>query len=247
MKIPDYIKITEINNGLIIQDLRTNLATKIKDIKFLDKKQIDCQLEMILYRFDDKYNKSLPIEERKGTNTPTDFYCPYCKTQENNKKIKLFPFVHGGFRYTTTKIIDTYKCNVCQNEFTKEKLNKEINKVDKANKLAILFEQLQDKIITDKEYQDKVFEIKMGMTKSEYEMKKAKEDKEYRQYTRFYFSTKNYFILIAIGLIITIILSIIYPQPNLCEKFGSDWKYSSGGRVVRNACINSNGDIKYTQ
>jgi hypothetical protein len=91
----------------------------------------------------------------------------------------------------------------------------------------------------------KTFEIEMGMTKAEYEIKEKKEEKEYRQDTRFHFSTKNYFIILGIGVAITIILSIIYPQPNLCEKYGSDWKYDSGGKGVRSACINLNGDIKY--
>jgi len=77
----------------------------------------------------------------------------------------------------------------------------------------------------------------MGMTKAEYEMEKAKED---RQDNRFHFSTKNYFIILGIGLVIAIILSTVNPQPKPCEKYGNDWKYNSGGRGVRSACINSN-------
>lgn len=250
--IPDYISIIEINNGLLVQDSRTNLATKIKDIKHLDTEKINWHLGMVLHEFDNKYNKSLPIEERKGTNTPTDFTCPHCFTKDKPKIIKT-PKI-GTYRagiyyarktYVNVSLQNVYKCTVCKNQFTKEELNNKKFEIDKTNKHEILFQQLQDKIITDKEYDDKRFELEMGMTKAEYEIKEKKEEKEYRQDTRFHFSTKNYFIILGIGVVITIILFIIYPQPNLCEKYGSDWKYDSGGKGVRNVCINSNGDIKY--
>ena len=250
--IPEYISITEINDGLLIQDSRTNLASKIKEIKWLDKEHINGNLKMVLHEFDKKYNKSLPIEKRKGTNTPTDFTCPHCFTKDKPeiiKKPKIGRF-SAGIWYARREYIDVdlqnvYKCTVCKNEFTQEELNNKKFEVDKTNKHQILFEQLQDKIITDKEYDDKRFELEMGMTKAEYKIKEEKEEKEYKQDTRFHFSTKNYFILLAIALVIGIILSTIYPQPNLCEKYGSDWKYDSGRKGVRSACINSNGDIKY--
>jgi hypothetical protein len=57
---------------------------------------------------------------------------------------------------------------------------------------------------------------------------------------------KEGYIILGIGfVVIAIILSIVNPQSNPCEKYGSDWKYSSGGQGLRRACINSNGDIKY--
>lgn len=248
--IPEYISITEINGGLIVQDSRTNLVSKIKEIKFLDKEQINWHLGSVLHEFDKKYNKSLPIEERKGTNVPTDFTCPHCFAKDNTKIIKT-PKI-GTYRagiyyarktYVNVSLQNVYECAICKNQFTEGELNQAISKVDKVNKHEILFQQLEDKIITDEEYQDKKFELEMGMTKAEY---KIKEEKEYRQDTRFHFSTKNYLILLAIALVITIILSIIYPQPkpNLCEKFGSDWTYSRVSYKTK-ACINSNGDIKY--
>ena len=250
--IPDYINITEINDRLFIQDSRTNLASKIRDIKHLDKEQINWQLESVLHEFDKKYNKSLPIEKRKGTNTPTDFTCPHCFTKDKPeiiKKPKIGRF-SAGIWYARREYIDVdlqnvYKCTVCKNEFTQEELNNKKFEVDKTNKLIILFEQLQDKIITDKEYDDKRFELEMSMTKAEYKIKEEKKEKEYRQDTRFHFSTKNYLILLAIAIVITIILSIIYPQFNLCEKYGNDWKYNGGYKGFPSHCVNSNGDIKY--
>ena len=167
--IPDYITITEINNGLLVQDSRTNLAGKIRDIKFLDKEQINWQLGSVLHEFDKKYNKSLPIEERKGTNTPTDFTCPHCFTKDKPeiiKKPKIGRF-SSGIWYARKEYIDVdlqnvYKCTVCKNEFTQEELNNKKFEVDKTNKRIILFEQLQDKIITDKEYDDKRFELEIA-------------------------------------------------------------------------------------
>jgi transcription elongation factor Elf1 len=176
--IPDYITITEINGGLLVQDSRTNLAGKIRDIKRLDKEQINWQLEKFLHEFDNKHNKSLPIEERKGTNTPTDFTCPHCFNKETTKIIKT-PKI-GTYRagmyyarktYVNVSLQNVYECSVCKNQFTEEELNQAISKVDKSNRHEILFQQLQDKIITDNEYQDKRFELEIGMTKSEYKLK----------------------------------------------------------------------------
>jgi DNA-directed RNA polymerase subunit RPC12/RpoP len=258
MKIPDYINITEKDNCLIAKDTRTNFAAKVKfekeAIKIYGEEYRNSVIGNLIHKLEEKYNKSLPIEERKGTNTPTDFTCPYCLTKDKPEIIKKprIGTYRAGIWYARSEYINVdlqnvYKCKVCKNQFTQDELNNKRFEVDKTNKRVMLFEQLEDKIITNEEYQDKKFEIEMGMTKTEYEMKKAKEDKEDRQYTRFHFSTKDYFILIAIGFVIAIILSIIYPQPNPCEKYGDDWEYDVGDKYVRSACINSNGDIKYIQ
>ena len=255
MKIPDYINITEKDNSLTIKDTRTNLVVKQEldkeAIKIYKDEYKNSVIGHFIHTLEKKYNKSLPIEKRKGTNTPTDFTCPYCFTKDKSEIIKK-PRI-GTYRtgiwyarreYTDVDLQNVYKCTVCKNQFTQDELNNKKFEVDKTNKRVILFEQLEDKIITDEEYQDKRFEIEMGMTKAEYEMEKAKED---RQDNIFHFSTKNYFIILGIGLVIAIILSTVNPQPKPCEKYGSDWKYNSGGRGVRSACINSNGDIKYIQ
>lgn len=253
MKIPDYINITEKDNSLTIKDTRTNLVVKQeldkKAIKIYGEEYKNSLIGHSIHTLEKKYNKSLPIKERKGTNTPTDFTCPHCFTKDNPeiiKKPKIGRYRTGIWyarrEYTDVDLQNVYKCRVCKNEFTQDELDNKKFEVDKTNKRVILFEQLEDKIITDEEYQDKKFEIEMGMTKTEYEMEKTKED---RQDNRFHFSTKNYFIILEIGLVIAIILFIIYPQPNPCEKYGDDWKYDVGHRYVRSACINSNGDIKY--
>ena len=255
MKIPDYINITEKDNSLTIKDTRTNLVVKQEldkeAIKIYGEEYKNSVIGHFIHTLEKKYNKSLPIEKRKGTNTPTDFTCPHCFTKDNPeiiKKPKIGRYRTGIWyarrEYTDVDLQNVYKCTVCKNEFTQDELNNKKFEIDKTNKRVMLFEQLEDKIITDEEYQDKKFEIEMGMTKAEYEMEKAKED---RQDNRFNFSTKNYFIILGIGLVIAIILSTVNPQPKPCEKYGNDWKYNSGGRGVRSACINSNGDIKYIQ
>lgn len=258
MKIPDYINITEKDNSLTIKDTRTNLVVKQeldkRAIKIYGDEYKNSAIGHSIHTLEKKYNKSLPIEERKGANTPTDFTCPHCFTKDNPeiiKKPKIGRYRTGIWyarrEYTDVDLQNVYKCTVCKNEFTQDELNNKKFEVDKTNKRVMLFEQLEDKIITYEEYQDKKFEIEMGMTKAEYEMEKAKEEKEYRQDDRFNLSTKNYIIILGIGFVIAIILSTVNPQPKPCEKYGSDWKYSSGGRGVRSACINSNGDIKYIQ
>lgn len=255
MKIPDYINITEKDNSLTIKDTRTNLVVKQEldkeAIKIYGEEYKNSVIGHFIHTLEKKYNKSLPIEKRKGTNTPTDFTCPHCFTKDNPEIIKKprIGTYRAGIWYARSEYINVdlqnvYKCRVCKNQFTQDELNNKKFEVDKTNKRVMLFEQLEDKIITDEEYQDKKFEIEMGMTKAEYEIKKAKED---RQDNRFHFSTKNYIIILGIGLVIAIILSIIYPQPNPCIKFGNDWEYDIGDRYIRSACINSNGDIKYIQ
>lgn len=256
MKIPEYINITEQDNCLTIRDKRTNSVVKTKldkeAIKIYGEEYKNSIIGQCIHQLNKKYNKSLPIEEREGTNTPTDFTCPYCFTKDKPEIVKK-PRI-GTYRigiwyarreYMDVDLQNVYRCTACKNEFTQDELNNKKFEVDQNNKLRILFEQLEDKIITDEEYQDKVFEAKMGMTKEEYKAKQEKEEREYRQDTTFDFSTKNLLIGIVIIFIIAIILSIIYPQPNPCEKYGSDWKYDIGDKFVRSACINSNGDIKY--
>ena len=252
MKIPDYINITEKDNSLTIKDTRTNLVVKQEldkeAIKIYGEEYRNSLIGDLIYTLEKKYNKSLPIEKRKGTNTSTDFTCPHCFTKDNPeiiKKPKIGRYRTGIWyarrEYTDVDLQNVYKCTVCKNEFTQDELNNKKFEVDKTNKRVMLFEQLEDKIITDEEYQDKKFEIEMGMTKAEYEMEKAKED---RQDNRFHFSTKNYFIILGIGLVIAIILSIIYPQPNPCEKYGTDWSLERVAYRTK-ACVNFSGDIKY--
>lgn len=255
MKIPDYINITEKDNSLTIKDTRTNLVVKQEldkeAIKIYGEEYRNSLIGDLIYTLEKKYNKSLPIEKRKGTNTPTDFTCPHCLSKDKVEIIKKprIGTYRAGIWYARSEYINVdlqnvYKCRVCKNQFTQDELNNKKFEVDKTNKRVILFEQLEDKIITDEEYQDKRFEIEMGMTKAEYEIKKAKEEKEYRQYTRFRFSTKDYFIILGIGLVIAIILSIIYPQPNPCEKYGTDWSLERVAYRTK-ACVNFSGDIKY--
>jgi len=96
MKIPDYINITEKDNCLIAKDTRTNLVVKQEldkeAIKIYGEEYRNSVIGDLIYTLEKKYNKSLSIEKRKGTNTPTDFTCPYCLSKDKveiRKKHKI--------------------------------------------------------------------------------------------------------------------------------------------------------------
>ena len=215
------------------------------------EESIEKQLDYEIYK---KQQKALPIEQRDGTNTPTDFTCPICLVKDKTLIIKapeIGTYTAGIWyarrRYTTVNLQNVYECQNCKNQFTEEELNAKRLETAKSNQEIILFEQLQDGIITKEVYDDKLFEVRAGMTKQQYEAEREKEKKEYNSFGNRLsnISSKQMIILFIVVLIGVIILSIVFPEPNRCAKFGNDWQYSSGYRGSRSACINSNGDIKY--
>ena len=212
------------------------------------EESIEKQLDYQIYK---KQQKALPIDQRDGTNTPTDFTCPICLAKDKTliiKAPKIGTYRAGIWyarrRYTTVNLQNVYECQNCKNQFTEEELNAKRLETAKSNQEIILFEQLQDGIITKEVYDDKLFEVRAGMTKQQYEAQREKEKKEYNSFGN-KISTEQMIAIFIVVLIGVIILSIAFPEPNRCAKFGDDWQYSSGYRGTRSACINSNGDIKY--
>ena len=241
-----YSKTFEINGQKKVVSIRgTKEATP--EMEESIEKQLD-------YEIHKKQQKALPIEQRDGTDTPTDFTCPICLAKDKTLIIKapeIGTYTSGIWyarrRYTTVNLQNVYECQNCKNQFTEEELNAKRLETAKSNQEIILFEQLQDGIITKEVYDDKLFEVRAGMTKQQYEAEREKEKKEYNGFGNSIsnFSTKQ-MIAIFIGVLITgIVISFIFPEYNPCKKFGDDWEYSNGSSGVRSACINSNGDIKY--
>jgi hypothetical protein len=220
------------------------------------EESIEKQLDYQIYK---KQQKALPIEQRDGANTPTDFTCPVCLAKDKTliiKAPKIGTYKAGIWyarkRYTTVNLQNVYECQNCKNQFTEEELNAKRLETSQLNQRVILFEQLKDGIITKEVYDDKLFEVKAGMTKQQYEAKREREKKEYNSFGNRLFNSigviyqpKNLIPTIIAVIVVLVILSIKFPEPNRCAKFGDDWQYSVGYRGARNACINSNGDIKY--
>ena len=225
-----------------------------KSTKYATKEMEKCIEKDLDYRIYKEQQKALPIEQRDGANTPTDFSCPVCLAKDKTLIIKapeIGTYTSGIWyarkRYTTVNLQNVYECQNCKNQFTEEELNAKRLETSQLNQRVILFEQLKDGIITKEVYDDKLFEVRAGMTKQQYEAEREKEKKEYNGFGNKIssLSTKQIVAIFVALLIGAIILSITFPEPNRCEKFGDDWEYSVGYRGSRNACINSNGDIKY--
>jgi hypothetical protein len=246
-----YSKTFEINGEKKVVSIRGDkYATP--EIEEIIEKELDYQI----YK---KQQKALPIEQRDGTNTPTDFTCPICLAKDKTliiKAPKIGTYTSGIWyarkRYTTVNLQNVYKCQNCKNQFTEEELNAKRLETSQLNQRVILFEQLKDEIITKEVYDDKLFEVRAGMTKQQYEAKRERKKKEYNSFGNRLFNSigviyqpKNLIPTIIAVIVVLLILSTIFPEYNPCKKFGDDWEYSNGSSGIRSACINSNGDIKY--
>jgi hypothetical protein len=241
-----YLKTFEINGEKKVVRIKGDIEAT-PEIEESIEKQLDYQI----YK---KQQKALSIEQRDGTNTPTDFTCPICLAKDKTLIIKapeIGTYTSGIWyarrRYTTVNLQNVYECQNCKNQFTEEELNAKRLETSQLNQRVILFEQLKDGIITKEVYDDKLFEVRAGMTKQQYEAEREKEKKEYNSFgNRLSNLSTKQIIVIFIGVFITgIVISFILPEYNPCKKFGDDWQYSSGYRGTRSACVNSNGDIKY--
>ena len=121
------------------------------------------------------------IEKKIYKNNQKEVYCPYCKTEKDNRITKLLPITSSSFFSRRMDLIKIYQCFECKNEFEEKELNRlkwhlqqniiyEILEEKFNIKRKILEEKFNDGLINDKDYEDQII-----ILEKETEIKKISE------------------------------------------------------------------------
>lgn len=126
---------------ITLKDERTG---RIYAMQVYDENKRDYSIGKLKEKMDYEYFESLPAEERINQKVISlDFTCPFCieKTEVSSRKEKI---ISGFLFFIRTDIIDIFKCQKCQNEFTNEKLKYKKDEIRRKNNVINNFENWKD-------------------------------------------------------------------------------------------------------
>jgi hypothetical protein len=88
-------------------------------------------IENLFKKLEYLYLKSIPVSEMEKIiekkiykNNQKEVYCPYCKTEKDNRITKLLPITSSSFFSRRMDLIKIYQCFECKNEFEEKELNR---------------------------------------------------------------------------------------------------------------------------
>lgn len=125
-------------------NLKDERTGKTYCVGVYDEKQRKYAMDKLVEKMDYDYFEGLPAEQRiNKKKIPTDFTCPFCKekTEVSSRKEKI---VSWFLFFSSTRLIDIFKCHKCNREFTQDRLDAEIENVWRQNNVIINFENWKD-------------------------------------------------------------------------------------------------------